>query len=70
MELRINQANEYSKEEVFDSACLTLRKFLVSHGIHHVEISLSKEKPKQHPKSGKFKHVISIELNNFWNENQ
>lgn len=60
LELRINQANGYSKEEVFDLACLALRKFLTSHDIHHVEISLSKEEPKQHPQSGKFKHVINV----------
>jgi len=32
---------------------------IASHGINQVEIFLSEEEPKQHPKSGKFKHVIN-----------
>lgn len=59
LELRMNTDNVHNKEEVFKSACIPLKMFLASHGIHHVEISLSKEEPKQHPQSGKFKHVIN-----------
>ena len=59
LELRINPSSGYSKEEVFESACIALTRFLSTHGIHHVEISLSTEEPKQHPQSGKFKHVIN-----------
>ncbi|HHV08743.1 MAG TPA: AMP-binding protein [Clostridiales bacterium] len=59
LELRINPGYGHSKEEVFEAACIALRRFLASHGIHHVEISLSTEEPKQHPQSGKFKHVIN-----------
>lgn len=59
IELRINAKNGYNKEEVFQSACVALTEFLASHDIEHVEISLSKEEPKQHPKSGKFKHIIN-----------
>lgn len=59
MELRINPIYGHSKEEAFESAYIALRMFLISHGIHDVEISLSVEEPKQHPKSGKFKHVIN-----------
>ncbi len=58
LELRIDQRNGHSKAAVFESACSALRTFLASHGIHHAEISLSSEEPKQHPQSGKFKHVI------------
>jgi Coenzyme F390 synthetase len=59
LELRINTDCGHSKEEAFETACIALRSFLASHGIHHVEISLSTEEPKQHPQSGKFKHVIN-----------
>lgn len=59
LELRINPVYGHSKEEVFEFACTALRKFLASHGIHHVKIFLSEEEPKQHPQSGKFKHVIN-----------
>jgi hypothetical protein len=38
---------------------MALLKFLATHGIDHAEISLSEEEPKQHPQSGKFKHVIN-----------
>lgn len=59
LELRINPDCGHSKEEVFESACIVLKRFLASHGIHHVEISLSTEEPKPHPQSGKYKHVIN-----------
>ncbi len=59
IELRINTKSGYNKEDVFNSASMALKKFLASHGIYHVEIFLSEEEPKQHPKSGKFKHVIN-----------
>ncbi len=59
LELRINPKNGHNKEEAFESSCIALRKFLASHGIHHVQISLSKEEPKQYPQSGKFKHIIN-----------
>lgn len=59
LELRINPTYGHSKEEVFESACTVLRMFLASHGIRHVEISLSGEELMQHPQSGKFKHVIN-----------
>lgn len=59
LELRINPVNGYSKEDVFELACTALKMFLASHGVHFVEIFLSKEEPKQHPQSGKFKHVIN-----------
>ena len=58
LELRISQCSRHNKEEVFESACSTLKMFLASHGISHVEIFLSSEEPKQHPLSGKFKHII------------
>ena len=59
LELRIIPGCGHSKEEVFESACIVLRRFLAAHGIYHVEISLSMMEPKQHPQSGKFKHVIN-----------
>lgn len=59
LELRINPDIQYSKEEAFEVASIALRSFLASHGVHHVQILLSTEEPKQHPQSGKFKHVIN-----------
>lgn len=59
LELRISPVTGRRKEEVFDTACISLRTFLFSHGVPQVDISLSEEEPKQHPQSGKFKHVIN-----------
>jgi phenylacetate-coenzyme A ligase PaaK-like adenylate-forming protein len=59
LELRIIPDCGHSKEEVFEFACAALRRLLASHCIHHVEFFLSTEEPKQHPQSGKFKHVIN-----------
>ena len=59
LELRINPDIQHSKEEAFEVASIALRSFLASHGVHHVQILLSTEEPKQDPKSGKFKHVIN-----------
>jgi phenylacetate-coenzyme A ligase PaaK-like adenylate-forming protein len=59
LELRIITVNGHNKNEVFELACKNLKTFLASHGVMHIEISLSEEDPKQHTKSGKFKHIIN-----------
>lgn len=59
IELRITAKNGYDKEKVYQTACTALTKFLALHGIEHADVFLSDEEPKQHPKSGKFKHVIN-----------
>jgi len=60
IELRLIAKDEHDKEEVFEAASRALSKFLESHGIKHAEILLSEEEPRQHPKSGKFKHIINL----------
>lgn len=50
----------YSKEERFEAASFLLKIYLAQQGIDKVQITLSEEEPKQHPKSGKFKHIINI----------
>ena len=62
LELRITPANGHKNEEVFELACIALRTLLASHDIHNAEIILSMEEPKQHPQSGKFKHVTNANL--------
>lgn len=59
LELRITPVCGHSKDEVFESARIALESFLATHDIHHVEIYLSAQEPKQHPRSGKFKHVMN-----------
>jgi phenylacetate-coenzyme A ligase PaaK-like adenylate-forming protein len=60
LELRLVPTDGCSKNEVFGKASKTLRAFLAAHGVSNVEIMLSEEDPKQHPKSGKFKHIINM----------
>jgi phenylacetate-coenzyme A ligase PaaK-like adenylate-forming protein len=59
LELRIVTLSGHNKNEVFESACKILRTFLALHGVTHTEISLLDEEPKQHGKSGKFKHIMN-----------
>ena len=59
LELRITPVHGHNKDEAFELACIALRRFLASHGIHHIKIYLSKEDPMQHSQSGKFKHVMN-----------
>ena len=40
-------------------ASAALRELLSGYGVMELEIFLSEEPPKQHPISGKFKHVIN-----------
>lgn len=59
VEFRIVPKNDTTKEEAFKEAEKTLKEYLETHGVHHIECYLSTEEPKQHPKSGKFKHIIN-----------
>lgn len=59
LELRVVPADGYSKSEVFDKACRALKTFLATHKVINIEVYLSEEDPKQHEKSGKFKHIIN-----------
>lgn len=49
------------EEEAFAQASDALRDLLGTYGVRTVQISLSGEAPKQHPVSGKFKHVMNVE---------
>ena len=57
--LRIIPTLGYSKKDAFKNARLALSDFLATHSIHSVTILLDEEEPKQHDKSGKFKHIIN-----------
>lgn len=58
LEIRIDPHDGYLKKECFEEAFHVLNIFLATHGVTNVEIFLSEEVPKQHPKSGKFNHII------------
>ena len=57
--LRLIPADNQDKQAVFQKAEPILRSFLSTHGIHDVTITLDNEEPKQHEKSGKFKHIMN-----------
>lgn len=57
--LRIIPTSGYTKKDAFENAKLALSDFLATHSIHSVTILLDEEEPKQHDKSGKFKHIMN-----------
>lgn len=59
IELRLIPVENVNINEVFDKAVQVLKDFLATHGVKTVTCILSDEYPKQHPKSGKFKHIIN-----------
>lgn len=58
-ELRLIPADGIEKEKAFRKAKETLEAFLLTHGVKSAVITLSCEEPKQHEKSGKFKHIVN-----------
>ena len=58
IELRLEPSEEISRETAFVQTREALLSFLASHKVNAVNILLSDELPKQHPGSGKFKHII------------
>lgn len=59
IEFRLIPVETANINEVFEKAVQVLKSFLATHGIKTVECVLSNESPKQHPSSGKFKHIIN-----------
>lgn len=61
LELRLEPMPGVSREDAFEKARYALTACLNVYGVEKPDISLSEELPKQHPVSGKFKHVIHCE---------
>ena len=59
IEFRMESTSGIDKEIAFSKAKEALTTFLAVQGISHFKFSLSDDMPMQHPKSGKFKHIIS-----------
>ncbi len=60
IDLRLTPAAGFDRTDAFRKARIALEAFLESRGVKSVEVTLSEEEPKQHPTSGKFKHIINI----------
>lgn len=61
VELRLEPGSGIGRAEAFEKASEALRELLAVYGISHVTVALSEELPKQHPVSGKFKHVYNAD---------
>ena len=61
VELRLEPGSGIDRAEAFERASEALRELLAVYGIGHVMVALSEELPKQHPVSGKFKHVYNAD---------
>ncbi len=61
IELRIEEKEGAGRDRAFESAKKSLTRFLASQGVRQVSIGLSELPPRQHPKSGKFKHVVNMQ---------
>lgn len=59
--LRFIAADGVDRVVAFEAAKAALKAFLAEHGVTEVTIEPSDEAPTQHPKSGKFKHIIREE---------
>lgn len=59
--LRLEPGAGVDRAEAFAKADQALRELLAVYGIRNVTVSLSEELPKQHPVSGKFKHVYNAD---------
>ena len=60
MELRLEPTKGTGRAEAFAEAAAALRELLAVYGVAEVSLSLSEELPRQHPVSGKFKHIQNI----------
>lgn len=58
--LRMEEKEGTDRAEVFAAASEHLKEYLVTQGVTQVTISLSDDPPRQHPQSGKFKHIINM----------
>ena len=59
--LRLEPVEGFCRADAFDAAAAALRELLSAYGVTDVAVSLSEELPKQHPISGKFKHILNVE---------
>ena len=59
IEVRMIPIENITVNEAFEKAQQVIKTFMATYGVTTVECILSDQLPKQHPKSGKFKHIIN-----------
>ena len=62
VEMRIEEKPGEDRSEAFEEAARCLEEYLLSQGTDPVKITLSEEPPRQHPNSGKFKHIVNMSM--------
>ena len=61
IELRMEAQEGADRTAAFEKARAALEGYLAAQGVAHVTVVLSEDPPRQHPKSGKFKHIVNME---------
>ena len=61
LKLRMEVKDGADEDMVFASAQASMKAFLAAQDIRQATISLSRDLPRQHPDSGKFKHIINMQ---------
>jgi len=62
LELRLEPAEGENKAFLFEQAKIALLNYLASQNVLNVTITMSYELPKQHETSGKFKHILNLNI--------
>lgn len=57
--MKLEPVEGVTREEAFEAAKNAFCEFMSIQGITELNINLSETIPQQHPKSGKFKHIIN-----------
>ena len=60
LELRLESAEGENRALIFEQAKIALLNYLATQNVLNVTVSMSDELPKQHEKSGKFKHILNL----------
>lgn len=60
IELHMEEQPGADRTETFEKARTALEGYLAAQGVRHVTVTLSEDPPRQHPRSGKFKHVVNM----------
>jgi phenylacetate-coenzyme A ligase PaaK-like adenylate-forming protein len=59
IEVRLEEKEGTGRQAAFEAAKTALTDYLASQNVHHAQITLAEEPPRQDKGSGKFKHIIS-----------
>lgn len=61
VELRLEEKEGTSRAEAFEKAKACLEAYWATQNVRNVSVYLSEDSPRQHPESGKFKHIINMQ---------